>query len=698
MLRRVESIAITTASEGRTMSGPSQALRQIAISTPLGDDVLSVRRCSIREEISRLFRIDLDLISKKSDINFDDIIGKNVTLRLELDDQTRYFNGFISRFVQTRTERSYSVYRATVVPWLWFLTRTSDCRIFQQSMEEPPDEMTVPGMILKLFKDFGFETLVSDEGLSESYREWEFCVQYRETAFNFVSRLMEQEGIAYYFKHENGKHTMMLTDSINAHTPFESYDTVPYHPHEQGSQDKEAITDWVVEKELQPGVFAHNDYDFENPRQAKQKALVTQSTINRAHELAEFQIYDYPGEFVQHGEGESLAKLRIQELQVRHETLRGQATALGLCAGSTFSLEDHPRDDQNREYLLTSVSYEIDAGEFETSRGASGKQNWSCNLTAIPSSQPFRPARITPKPLIQGVQTALVVGPSGDEIHTDDKARVKVQFHWDRYGNHDENSSCWIRVSQPWAGKGWGSQATPRIDQEVIVEFLEGDPDRPIITGRVYNGDQTPPYADGQGVVAGMKSQTHQGSGFNEMSMDDTAGSEKITVHAQFDMNTTVENNQTDVVHNNREATVDVDDKETIGSNQKISVGADQETSITANQKLTVGADQTNKISANQKTDVGGKVDTTIGGKETVNVGADQSITVGAGRKVSVSAADELTVGASLKINASGAIEISSGASIKLSAGAGSIEIGPGGVKINGPVVEVTGGTIKNNG
>lgn len=680
------------------MSGPTQALRQIAINTPLGADVLVVRRCSIREEISRLFRIELNLISKKSDINFDDIIGKNVTLRLELEKQKRYFNGFVSRFVQTKAERSYSVYQATVVPWLWFLTRTSDCRIFQESMPEPPDEMTVPGIIKKVFKDFGFENFVSDDGLSESYRKWEFCVQYRETAFNFISRLMEQEGIGYYFQHEDGKHTLMLTDSINGHTPYENYENVPYHPHQQGAQDKEAVMDWVVEKELQPGVFAHNDYDFENPRQAKQKALVTQSAISRAHDMAEFQIYDYPGEFVEHDEGESLAKLRIQELQVRHETLEGEASALGLCAGYTFNLEDHPRGDQNREYLITSTAYEIDAGDFETGRGESGKQSWSCDFTAIPSDQPFRPARTTPKPLIQGVQTALVVGPSGDEIHTDDKARVKVQFHWDRYGNHDENSSCWIRVSQPWAGKGWGSQATPRIDQEVIVEFLEGDPDRPIITGRVYNGDQTPPYADGQGVVAGMKSQTHQGSGFNEMSMDDTAGSEKITIHGQFDMNTTVENNQTDVVHNNREATVDVDDKESIGSNQKISVGADQEISIAANQKLTVGADQTNKISANQKTDVGGNVDTTIGGKETVNVGADQSITVGAGRKVSVAAADELTVGASLKINASGAIEIISGASIKLSAGAGSIEIGPSGVKINGPVVEVTGGTIKNNG
>jgi type VI secretion system secreted protein VgrG len=629
------------------MSGPTQALRQIAINTPLGADVLLVRRCSIREEISRLFRIELNLSSKKSDINFDDIIGKNVTLRLELDNQTRYFNGFVSRFVQTKAERSYSAYQATVVPWLWFLTRTSDCRIFQESMNEPPDEMTVPGIIKKVFKDFGFENFVSDDGLSESYRKWEFCVQYRETAFNFVSRLMEQEGIGYYFKHEDGKHTLMLTDSINGHTPYENYETVPYHPHQQGAQDKEAVTDWVVEKELQPGVFAHNDYDFENPRQAKQKALVTQSAISRAHDMAEFQIYDYPGEFVEHDEGESLAKLRIQELQVRHETLEGEASALGLCAGYIFNLEDHPRGDQNREYLITSTAYEIDAGDFETSKGESGKQNWSCDFTAIPSDQPFRPARTTPKPLIQGVQTALVVGPSGDEIHTDDKARVKVQFHWDRYGNYDENSSCWIRVSHADAGKGWGSMITPRIDQEVIVEFLEGDPDRPIITGRVYNGDQTPPYADGQGVVSGMKSQTHQGSGFNEMSMDDTAGKEKITIHGQYDMNTTVEHDQADTIHNDRTITIDGKHTETIKKDTTI--------------KVTEGNLDHDVAAGTAKFHVKGAVSETFDDKQETTVNGDIIITSKT-TKIHVTASTEikLEVGASkLLMKSDGSIELS---------------------------------------
>jgi type VI secretion system secreted protein VgrG len=536
------------------MSEPTQALRRIAINTPLGPDVLLVRRCSVREQMNRLFRIELDLISKKNNLAFDDIIGQNATLRLELANQTRYFNGFVSRFVQTKSERSYSVYKATLVPWLWFLTRTSDCRIFQESMEEPPDEMTVPGIIKKVFKDFGFEDF-RDDGLSESYRKWEFCVQYRETAFNFVSRLMEQEGIGYFFEHTNGKHTLVLTDSINGHSEYENYDTIPYHPHRQGSRDKEAVTDWVVERELQPGTYAHNDYDFLKPKQAVQKALVVKSTIERPHDQGSYEIYDYPGEFVEHDEGEAIAKVRIEELQVRHETLHGEATALGLCAGYTFTLESHPRDDQNRDYLIVSTAYDIDAGDFETANGEPGDPSWSCALTAIPCDQPFRPIRTTPKPLIQGVQTAIVTGPEGEEIHTDEHARVKVQFHWDRYGNHDQNSSCWIRVSQHWAGKEWGSIHIPRLGQEVIVEFLEGDPDRPIITGRVYNGEQVPPYAlPTNKTQSGIKSRSTlggTGSNFNEFRFEDKKGSEEVFLHGEKDWTIKVKNNEGETVGSN---------------------------------------------------------------------------------------------------------------------------------------------------
>jgi type VI secretion system secreted protein VgrG len=514
----------------------TQANRFIAINTPLGEDALIIRSFSFTEHISRLFQVEVDLISLDGEVEFEQLIGDGAIIRLELGkDQTRYFHGIISRFVQTKNQGNFAHYRATIVPWLWLLTRTSDCRIFQNK--------SIPEIIEEVFKAHGLDSY--ELRLSGTYGPWDFCVQYRETDFNFVSRLMEQEGIYYYFEHAEDKHTLVIADSPSAHAAYEGYETVIYRPPtENQPPDRECITDWVVEKELKPGAYAINDFNFETPK----THLLAKSSIERSHPAAAFEVYDYPGEYELHEDGEFYAKVRIQELQSTYETLHAQATARGMCAGYLFTLQDHPRDDQNREYLITGSSCQVDAGDFESGASTEGDEFFSCSFTCIDCQTPFRPARNTPKPIIQGPQTAIVVGPKGDEIHTDDQARVKVQFHWDRYGKRDENSSCWVRVSQPWAGKGWGSMATPRIGQEVIVEFLEGDPDRPIITGRVYNGDNAPPYAGGQGVVSGLKSNTHKGTGYNEMSMDDTKGKEKITIHAQYDMNTTVENDQTNTV------------------------------------------------------------------------------------------------------------------------------------------------------
>jgi type VI secretion system secreted protein VgrG len=545
------------------MPGPTQANRRIAINTPLGPDALLVRRCLVQEQISRLFQIELELTSTRNSINFDEIVGKNVTVRVEVArQQTRHFNGFVCRFVQAPSERNSSIYRATVVPWLWFLTRSADCRIFQSSMEEPPDAMTVPGIIKKVFKDHGFEDF-RDDGLSAAYRTWEFCVQYRETAFNFVSRLMEQEGISYFFEHENGRHTLVLTDSINGHTPFTGYETVPYHPHTSGATDRESIIHWTAEKEVQSGSYILNDFNFENPRQAMQRGLVVTSDVTRAHDLSDQAIYDYPGEFQTSSDGETLARLRIEELQARHEILRGQANARGLSAGFKVTLQNHPRPDQNREYLITSVDYQFDEGDPETGAATNADKFVDCEFSAIPATEPFRTARVTPKPQIQGPQTAIVVGPSGDETHTDTHGRVKVQFHWDRHGKADENASCWIRVSQAWAGKSFGAFALPRIGHEVIVEFLEGDPDRPIITGCVYNVDNRPPYTQPTNAnVTTFKTNTiKDGQGYNEIRFEDKKGSEQVFIHSQGRMDVRVNSSLYETAGGNREETVGHDDK-----------------------------------------------------------------------------------------------------------------------------------------
>jgi type VI secretion system secreted protein VgrG len=502
------------------------------IVTPLGEDVLLFHGMSAREEMSRPFEYHLDLLSSKHDINLDDILGKNVTIKLGLpDDKTRYFNGYVTRFAQSGMYGRYHRYSATVRPWLWFLTRTADCRIFQ--------DMKVPDIIKAVFADHPSADFKLE--LTSTYRKWTYCVQYRETDFNFVSRLMEQEGIGYYFRHTDGHDTAVLTDSTSKHIPTPGYERLSFiGATEQVKPDLEHVHAWDFEREIQPGVYVHDDYDLERPS----VELKTKKVLPRKYTPSDYEIYDYPGEYVQQADGEQYAAVRIDELGSQFETAHAATNARGLSVGSLLTLQDHPRGDQNREHLVIGASYDLTFENYEGLPEAGGTA-YRCAFVTMPSAQQFRPKRLTPKPFMQGPQTAVVVGPPGEEIYKDDYGRVKVQFHWDRYGKKDQNSSCWIRVSQMWAGKGWGSVSTPRIGHEVIVDFLEGDPDQPIIIGSVHNAENKPPHT---GVVSGLKSNTHKGKGYNAMTMDDTAGKENITIHAQYNMGTTVEHDETHTV------------------------------------------------------------------------------------------------------------------------------------------------------
>lgn len=518
------------------MPQPTQATRHIAIETPLGEDALLLQSFSGHEEISRLFEYDLELLSEDYEINFDDIIGQNVTVRMELPEGgRRYLNGHISRFVQGVSKSpQFAQYRATMVPWLWFLTRTSDCRIFQ--------EKTVPDIVKEVFSDLGFSDI--EDRLSGGYRTWTYCVQYRETDFNFVSRLMEQEGIYYYFSHEQGKHTIVLCDSLSKHDPFGDYGQIDFIPDTQSSAILERISEWTLEKQVQSGKFAHIDYNFEKPS----TSLMSNEEDPKSHDRADYEIYDYPGEYSEKPDGDRYAKVRMEELAHSHEICSGQSDSRGICAGHLFTLTKHTRKDQNREYLIVSTDYQAAAVDYETSGGTGAL--CACSFQVLPSSVQFRPERKTPKPVIQGTQTAVVTGPAGEEIYTDEHGRIKVQFHWDREGKYDENSSCWIRVSHGWAGAGWGAMYIPRIGHEVIVDFIEGDPDRPIITGRVYHGTNKPPYdLPAEKTKSTLKSDsTIGGGGFNELRFEDKKGSEEVFIHAEKDWNIQVKNCESETV------------------------------------------------------------------------------------------------------------------------------------------------------
>jgi len=619
----------------------TQKHRELAIGTPLGEDVLLLVAMSGTEQLGRPFDFRLELVSEDHQIRFEDIIGQNVTVRLELSkNTTRYFNGYVSNFTQTPGRGRYAEYKATVVPWLWFLTRTSDCRIFQ--------EMTVPNIIKQVFRDHGFSDF--EDSLNGSYREWEYCVQYRETDFNFVSRLMEQEGIYYFFKHENGKHTLVLADSASAHQPFEEYEEIQYRPPDAAVSSDEVILSWTVSKTVLPGMYSLGDFDFKNTK----KDLNTRAKVTRDHAGADHEMYDYPGEYAEYADGENYARTRIEELHSQYMVAKADSDARGICTGCTFTLTEYPRNDQNIKYLITSANYDIALGEFESEGSNASESVYSCSFTAIDAAEPFRAGRITPKPSIPGLQTAIVVGPSREEIYTDQYGRVKVLFHWDRYGKADENSSCWIRVAQVWAGKNWGAMYIPRIGQEVIVEFIEGDPDRPIITGRVYNGQAMPPYElPSEKTKSTLKSNsTKGGQGFNEIRFEDKKGEEQVFIHAEKNEDVRVKN----------------DSFEWIGNERHLIVKKDQLEKVEGDKHLTVKGDQNEKI------------DGTI----SVNAGMDMQQKVGMNHA--------LEAGMEVHIKGGMKVVIEAGMQLSIKAGSSFVDLGPAGVSISGPMVMINSG------
>jgi len=635
-----------------------QATRSLKLFTPLGEDELLLTAFHGQEELSRLFRFDLEMISDNNAITAKDIVGKNITFSVDrADGSQRYFNGHVSRFVAgDEDSEGRRNYRAQVVPWLWFLTRTSDCRIFQKKK--------VPEIIEQIFGDLGFSDFDTSK-IKGPHPKWDYCVQYRETDFNFVSRLMEQEGIFYFFKHENGKHTLLLADQKTAYEKCPE-NQVDFPRDFTASAVADHITDWEHAYEFRTGKWAHTDFNFETP---SNNLMTNEQTVIQLPGVDKYEYYDYPGEYASTGDGSPLAKVRMEEEELEHDLVRGSSTCKTFCPGYKFAIGKHRSSgEEGKGFVITSVRHS--AAEplgYETGGGAAGP-SYRNSFSCVPDAVTFRPARVTPKPVVQGCQTAIVTGPPGEEIYPDKYGRIKVQFHWDREGKKDENTSCWIRVSQVHAGKGWGAIDIPRIGEEVIVDFLEGDPDRPIIIGRVYHAENMPPFGlPGSKTISGMKSDTHKGSGYNEFVMDDTAGKELIRVHGQYDMDTTIEHDQRSTIHNNRTDQIDVDDSETVGNNQKISIGNDQTIDVGNNRALTVGNNQT------------------------IDVGTDRTLTVGANRSASVGANDDLTVSGSQKIGVTGAIDISSDTSITLTVGGSTIKIEPAAVSIKSTKITVEG-------
>jgi|CXWL01.1.fsa_nt_gi type VI secretion system secreted protein VgrG len=632
----------------------TQENRLIAIDTPLGPDVLLLRGFTGHEAISRLFNFELDLLSTDPEIKFEKIIGQKVTIRVRLGkEKERFFHGIISRFMQTGSDTGLANYRATMVPALWFLTRTADCRIFQNKK--------VPDIIQEIFKENGVTDVKAV--LKGTYEPRDYCVQYRETDFNFVSRLMEQYGIFYFFEHEEKKHTLVIADDLSAHQTCPVQPKVFWNPQGSDTLDEDVITTLQCEETFRFGKYAVTDYNFETPSTSLRAEVKTQIEVGGN---SKYEIYDYPGEYGKKAEGDGIAKIRMQEEEAQYKVISGSGTARVFTTGYKFTLQDYVRKDINGDYVLTQVQHVASVGGAYTSGAAGGgaEGDYSNSFSCIPAKRPFRSPQVTPKPMVQGPQTAVVVGKSGEEIWTDKYGRVKVQFHWDRYGKMNESSSCWVRVSQLWAGKNWGAMFIPRIGQEVIVEFLEGDADQPIITGRVYNAEQTVPYAlPAEQTKSTIKSNSSKGGGgSNEFRFEDKKGSEEIFLHGQKDWTIAIENDKNQTVGhdetlsvgNNRTKKVGVDQSETIGSNKTIKVGTNHTEAIGANKTMTVGGNHTETISGAEAITIGMASAHTIALARALSIGGAYQVTVGAAMNESIGAAKAEEIGAVKSVNVGG--------------------------------------------
>ncbi len=610
---------------------------------------------SAKESISAPFKVELTLASE-DEIQFEDVVGQTGVLTVDSQDMDRYFHGIVSQFIQTGMIGRFFMYQARIVPQIWFLSLERDCRIFQQK--------SVPEIIQAILEDSGITHDIFDFRLQGTFAARDYCVQYRESDLDFISRLLEEEGIFYFFEHEQDKHKLVFGDSTVNYQPIAGEDEVLFNPGGAMVAEEEAVYRFLLSQSVCTGKYTLRDFDYAKP-------ALNLTVEKSADENKSYEQFDYPGEYLTEQEGKRLAQVRLQEAIMYKEKAEGDSVCPRLSPGFTFNLSGHDITNFNQAYLLYQVDHLGTQPQVLQERATDGTgTSYSNMFYAIPSNVTLRPERKTPKPVVEGVQTAIVTGPAGEEIHTDKHGRVKVQFHWDRLGNKDDKSSCWIRVSQVAAGAGWGAIDVPRVGHEVIIDFIEGDPDRPIILGRVYHGTNRPPFdLPGNGMVSGMKSNTTPGGGgYNEISMDDTKGREGLTIHAQKDMNAKIENNLST----------------SVGVDKTISVGGTHTENITKDTMITIGK-------GNYSHDV-------QTGTAAIHVKGEAKQDYDASLKTTV--ANNMDVKSK-----SGHIHITGSSEIYLKAGAselqmksdGSIKLKGLDVAIEGATITVHGGTVTSN-
>ncbi len=651
------------------------------LDSPFGPDLL-LAQLTAREALSEPFTYSILALSTKPDLDFDALLGQHVTVRLhqntEVADKPRHFDGIVEQVSLVGQSGRFFQYLIVARPWFWFLSQTQDCKVFQNQ--------TVLQIIEQVLGDHPIASI--DDRTTTPFTPWVYCVQYRESDFNFLSRLMEQEGIYYFFTHEAGKHTLVLADAVSASDPCPGCAPLKVR-YQHGGQlaglGLEACWDLACTQRVQPGVAVIQDYDFTRT----QTDLRQTRSQPGHHTLGDMEVFDYPGFYDLEGDGEHFVRAQMEEFAAVTRQASAQSDARALSTGGLVKLEGSLRESDNCEYLVTGTQIVVDQTAYESGGQAAGP-GYSCRFTALDSSVPYRAPRKSPKPVVQGPQTAVVVGPAGDEIFTDKYGRVKVQFHWDRYGSKNEKSSCWVRVSSPWAGKSFGFVQVPRIGQEVVVDFLEGDPDQPLITGRVYNAENMPPWELPANMTqSGVLSRSSKGGAYgnaNALRFEDKKGSEQVWLHAEKNQDIEVENDETHWVGHDRTKTIDhdetnhikhdrtetVDNDETItvhhdrtervDNNERISIGVNRTEDVGNNETITIGVNRTESVGANESITIGANRSITIGASETATVALQRTHSVGVNETIAIGAAQEIAIGAAQSVSIGAAQSISVGA------------------------------------
>ncbi|HEU0222096.1 MAG TPA: type VI secretion system tip protein TssI/VgrG [Paracoccaceae bacterium] len=658
--------------------------REVRLLYPSKLGRLTLVACEVDEALSQLYEIRLDFVSPDASVRIEEALGERLAVELDSDTGPRRFHGICTDIAYAGRSAGFFRFRATLRPHLWLMTQRVDCRIFQ--------DISARDIVKKVIRGAGFSD-IEDKTLND-YAERVYCVQYNETDENFISRLMEEEGIYYFFKQEEEDEILVLCDDHNAHVTVPDFPEIEFFEREkQYRRTRQHIFEWHQRGQLHPGKFSFTDYNFEKPNA---NLMASKKPPMGAKKVEELEIYDYPGGHMEVGAGERRARIRAEAHAAEHMRSSGVSNVRWMAVGQKFKLKGHDLESANREYLIVSARHRIVAEtDFEFAEDREG-DIYTCTFEVMPAEQPYRAPWRSRRPRISGPQTAVVVGPKGEEIYTDKYGRVKVQFHWDREGKLDEFSSLWIRHASYWSGQGWGAVAIPRIGQEVVVEFEEGNPDRPLITGMLYNGRTMPPYAlPANASQSGIRTNsTKGGGGANEIQFEDKKGQEKLNITAERDYSLTVKN----------DATISVGFQKTSPGKFTQNVYGDvTETIEKGNHSFTV------KTGTSSVTIKAGRSETIQGGGDALDVTGVRSVkaseqygveapAVTLNGKTSLKAeSPDLQINGktttkigSAKIDVDGSmIAINGTAQITLSVGGSSIKLDPSGVTIVGPLVKI---------